>query len=104
MNRIENYLLTALDTTAGLQKAILKASRFGLKGHNPDKPKLLNERKMVEEYYELCAVMEYLMDNSYLPCFSDDVINSIMHDKVTQLVDYVNLSAELGIVKGDTQC
>ncbi len=82
MNRGEK-LITIISEEAGevIQEAS-KSLRFGMDGYHPDdKTKTPNYMRLLKEFYELQAAIEYAQDEHLLPKLPIETIKSIMSDK-----------------------
>ena len=101
MNTYENVMVTAMEECAEVQQAISKALRFGLDNTLPNEPEKTNRFQILEEYCQLQAVMELLMDRSALGLLKEEEINAIKTKKIKNVDKYQKYSIELGLVQLD---
>ena len=99
MNSYENVMVTAMEECSEVQQAISKALRFGIDTTIPNEPDKTNRFQILEEYYQLQAVMELLMDGSELWPLREDEINAIKTKKTLNVDKYQKYSIELGLVQ-----
>jgi hypothetical protein len=99
MNKIENYYIIAMEECSEIQKAISKSLRFGLDDHNPDTPLITNNDEIIEEYYQLQAVMEWLIKNGNLVDVDEKTKEKIKKEKLEKIEKYLNYSIQKGNVK-----
>lgn len=99
MNRIENLLIVAMEESAELSQDISKALRFGMDNYHPaDVSKTSNANRIINEYYQLVAVIKQLQKQDILPTFSDEMIEHLCDSKIDDVNKYAKLSKKLGIL------
>lgn len=82
MTYSENLLIIAAEECVEIQHEIAKASRFGLQNHHPEKPKQTNEKRIMQEFEQLCAVMDMLADEGIILPLSDEERDAVHEEKV----------------------
>lgn len=92
MERYENLLVTVSEECAEIHKAVSKALRFGLDNHHPDKPTSSNADEIMQEFIQLCSVIELLQFMGRLPTWSNKDIWMIKRRKCEKIAKWQEVS------------
>lgn len=85
-----DYLLTVLaEECSEVIKAASKSIRFGLGNHNPATPSTTNEYELVEEYYQLQAMMEMLQDDGFVSRLPAEKVEKIKAAKKAKVMSFL---------------
>ena len=98
MTKIENYYVVAMEECSEIQKAISKSMRFGLNDHHPNNPNSTNKYEILEEYYQLQAVIEWLKQFGGLDDLSKEEVGRIKVDKLKKVNKFMQYSLSSGFV------
>lgn len=90
MTSNENLLVTTMEECGELTQAISKGLRFGLDAKN--------NNHIMEEYYQLAAMFDMLLENDIVKNLDCDVVNKIISDKQKKVKHYQEESRNLGRV------
>jgi len=101
MKQFENILITASEECAEIQQAISKALRFGLDNHHPDRPNFTNADDIMQEFIQLCAVIELLQCMGKLPMYCDSFVQSTKNKKVENIVKWQQVSIDCKTLEVD---
>lgn len=94
-----NLYLVAIEECSEVQKELSKLLRFGRSDYCPEIGKnMTNDVNAVTEFYELCAMIEYLQNNDLLPKFSDGEIEAIKQKKISKVLHYAEYSKQKGTI------
>lgn len=100
MNNVENIALTTIEECAEVSQALSKCLRFGFNSYNPTEPKFNNIQEVLNEYYQLEAMMELLLTETGLQdIYSIDTIIQIKDNKIKKFKSYQEVSKKLGHLK-----
>jgi hypothetical protein len=99
MNRTEHLLTIVVEECAELAKNATKALRFGLTDHEPG-PHESNAERIVQEFHDLHAVIEMLMDEGAIPKRYDGIAMIRKREKVEKFLRY---SVECGTLSAPPQ-
>lgn len=101
MTRDEYLLIHLSEECAELQKAISKALRFGLENHHPKKSITeTNEQAILEEYTDVLAAFQILIENEVIyPFLDSDFVEARIYEKKKHFAKFMKLSEELGIIE-----
>lgn len=92
----ENLALNVMEEAAEIQQAISKCIRFGTENHNPETPNVKNSYLVMKEYYQLCAVMEYAIENGVFEQISETEIELIKQQKIKNVKFFSGYSKIIG--------
>lgn len=90
MNRKEYLLTVASEECSEIAQNISKALRFGLDSHKPGTD-TSNAEKIMQEYYDLKAVIIKLQQEGHLPYWSKDRSEFQMAAKIIQVEKFIAL-------------
>ena len=93
MNKKEYLSLVTMEECAELQQALSKSLRFGFDDHHPEKHNQSNEQQVLEEYYQLVAMMEELQRKNIINLLSEEEIKNIKRTKIKKVYQYMEYSA-----------
>lgn len=100
MNNVENIALTTIEECAEVSQALSKCLRFGFNSYNPMEPKFNNIQEVLNEYYQLEAMMELLLTETGLQdTYSKDTIEQIKNSKIEKFKSYQEVSKKLGYLE-----
>lgn len=99
MTHSENLLIIAAEECAEIQQEIAKALRFGLQNHHPEKPELTNEKRIMQEFEQLCAVMDMLAEEGIIHPLSDEERDAVHKEKVRAVKSWELYSKRIGVVE-----
>lgn len=100
MNNVENIALTTIEECAEVSQALSKCLRFGFNSYNPMEPKFNNIQEVLNEYYQLEAMMELLLTETGLQdIYSIDTIIQIKDNKIKKFKNYQEVSKNLGYLE-----
>jgi hypothetical protein len=100
MNNVENIALTTIEECAEVSQALSKCLRFGFNSYNPMEPKFNNIQEVLNEYYQLEAMMELLLTETGLQdIYSKDTIEQIKNNKIEKFKSYQEVSKKLGYLE-----
>lgn len=104
MNKAQ-YLLTQLaEECAEVAQLASKAIRFGTEEVQPDKADQLNNAdRIMEEFHDLIAVMEFLHKEGILPAWSEERAQAHKQAKLLKIVRYMVYSKQQGILQIETK-
>ncbi|MHC5226644.1 nucleoside triphosphate pyrophosphohydrolase family protein [Enterococcus sp. LJL99] len=94
MNKKEYLALVTMEECAELQQALSKSLRFGFDDHHPEKIAQNNEQQVLEEYYQLVAMMEELQEQKIVTRLSEGEIQQIKVAKIKKVYQYMEYSAD----------
>lgn len=99
MTQNENLLVIAMEECNELSFAISKALRFGMKNYYEEIGKIKdNNFEILNEYFQLKAVMEMLLSEGILEPISDTTAWAIQEDKEIKVKKSQVRSNELGLI------
>jgi hypothetical protein len=98
MNRKEYLLTVASEECSEIAQAISKALRFGLDDCKPNTA-LCNSDKIMEEYYDLKAMIIRLQAEGYLPKIDKQRSEFMMAKKIAQVEAYITYSKDKGCIE-----
>lgn len=98
MDNKEHTLLVCMEECSEIQMAISKGLRFGFENHHPSRPSTTNGWEVMKEFYQLCAVVEYALENGMLPTISTSEQHLMMTDKRHNLLTWAEYSRKAGII------
>lgn len=98
MTHNDNLLVTLMEECSEIQQATSKALRFGLDGISPTEQKS-NKDLILQEYYELTAIMDMLIDDEVLPRYSSAKVTDIKTNKKEKVWNYQILSKNIGRIE-----
>lgn len=98
MKRHEMLLTIASEECAEIQQAVSKMLRFGGNATHPDFPGKTNGMQVIEEYYQLEAVIEMLIDENVLLSLTSEDRCRIMANKKSKVEKYLGISRNLGLL------
>lgn len=98
MTHNDNLLVTLMEECSEIQQATSKALRFGLDGISPTERKS-NKDLILQEYYELTAIMDMLIDDGVLPRYSSEKVTDIKTNKKEKVWNYQILSKRIGRIE-----
>lgn len=87
-----------MEECSEIQKEISKSMRFGLGNYHPLTPEITNEDNLLEEYYQLQAVIEYLQNVGVIKIIGKDKIQRIKQNKIDKVLKYEKLSERIGMI------
>ncbi len=94
-----NLYLVAIEECSEVQKELSKLLRFGKDDYCSEKgTNCSNEINAVIEFYELCAMIEYLQNNDLLPKFSDSENKEIKEKKIQKVLHWAEYSKQKGTI------
>lgn len=102
MKQFENLLITISEECAEIQQATSKALRFGLENHHP-KSNITNAKQIMNEYYQLSALIMHLQDYDILPTLSDSEIEEIMQSKIKNVAKWQEVSFREGTLETEKE-
>lgn len=85
MDKNMYYLITLMEECAELQQAASKILRFGPSGFDPRNPNMTNREDLLTEYCHVTAMLEMLIENSYITNFSANEIDKIKVEKKSKV-------------------
>jgi hypothetical protein len=96
MNRTEHLLTCAAEECNEVAQRVSKALRFGLLEVQPGQP-LTNAERIIQEFHDLFAVMEMLVDADAIPLtiISD---HSVVLAKMSKIERFMAISREQGVL------
>lgn len=92
MNKKEYLSLVTMEECAELQQTLSKSLRFGFDDHHPEKTNQSNEQQVLEEYYQLVAMMEELQKKNIVNLLSEEEIKNIKQTKIEKVYQYMEYS------------
>lgn len=100
MTKLENLLTILIEECGETAQRATKALRFTLEEIQPNLHQnplqLNNAQRLIYEFNDICAVMEMLEDEGYLPASYDSRAMNLKKEKVKK---YLELSQKLGTVE-----
>jgi len=97
MNISENLFVCVAEEGAEIAQASDKILRFSKeRRYPPNLENLTNEGKLLKEYYQLVAVVEYMQSNGYLKCPDKIAIERLKQDKIANMLDHQIVSVDEG--------
>ena len=85
MTELEFMCASAMETNSKLQSSLSKCMRFGFTGHTLGVPNSLNCDELLKSYYELCAVMEMILNSGNAGRMSPAAIELTKEKKVEDI-------------------
>lgn len=99
MTTLENLFISAMEESSELQQAISKRLRFGSKDYCEEtNVEYDNDIDILEEFYELSALIEELVRQEALPLFGSDMISRLKRSKIKKVLRYQEKSKALGLI------
>ncbi|MGX6977776.1 hypothetical protein ACWN8V_00670 [Vagococcus elongatus] len=98
MKEHEYLMIVAMEECAEIQQALSKSLRFGLDDTHPETPELSNEKQVLLEFYQLCAVMERLQKERVLQTPSEMQIDDIKTRKMEKVAHFMKYSKSKKII------
>lgn len=100
MTRTEHLLAILAEECAEVSQRATKALRFGLDERQPAQP-FNNAERLVQEWCDLRAAFEMLVDEGAVELYDDDGrIARMIGNKRDQVEHFLRYSAELGTLDG----
>lgn len=96
MTDLENLYIVAMEECSEIQQCISKILRFGEFNHHPHTPLRTNASKLLEEYYQLQAVMDMIISRGMFGRISDKDIELIKTEKIRKVKDWASISESIG--------
>lgn len=100
MNRKEHLLDIAQEECAEVAQRISKALRFSLEEVQQGQP-LNNADRIMQEYYDLKAMIKLLQKEGHLPEWSEERSSFQMQAKIFQVEKYLLYSKSVGTLNED---
>ena len=94
----ENLMLVAMEEATEIGQELSKTMRFGANNFHPDNPEETNGFKLLKEFYQLGAMIEYLQGINELPVLSEEEIKKIKEEKIIKVFKYMEVSKDLGFL------
>lgn len=84
MNYLENLLINIMEECNEISENASKSARFGLDNHHPtDHPSMTNGVNLLNEFYQLQGLIEYLTtDLHVIDDFDSEIIDAIKNSKI----------------------
>ena len=98
MEHNENLLVVALEECSEVQKEISKALRFGIDNCPPDEPNITNGELILKEYYQLCAVMDMILEQGIITDLPELKKHKIYTNKKIAVKKWEDYSRTVGTV------
>ncbi|MCA6367601.1 MAG: hypothetical protein IM618_11200 [Cytophagales bacterium] len=95
MNRTEHLLTILGEEGVEVSQRCSKANRFSLQEVQPDQT-LSNADRILEEFYQACAMVEMLQDEKALPVWSSQRISMEKESKKIKVEKFLLHSKENG--------
>lgn len=103
MNMKEHLYTIVTEECAEVQQAVSKTLRFGKDNYAPNgSPEHTNEKQLLEEYYQLQAVMEMLFAANIINDLPSDEILQIKANKKKNVMSYMKASEYAGCLQKDS--
>jgi len=101
MTKLENTYVVAMEECAELSKELSKAMRFGLDSAHPDHPDKTTASNIIEEYFQLCAVMDKLIAENIqlLQKYSESDKQEVAKKKIEKMNKWMENSIKNGFVE-----
>lgn len=101
MTKSEHLLTVLSEECAEVSKEVCKALRFGLQDFDPNaKEQVTNEKKIVEEFFQLVAVFEMLANEKIIdPNVVDE--ERVKYDKKFKVLKYLGYADNAGTLTKD---
>lgn len=95
MNKQEYLLACLAEECSEITKSAMKASRFGMNDHYPDKPIPTNKESIEQECVDLIGVMALMLEEGIINLTNDDIMIGAQKKK-EKLLKFMEYSRQTG--------